>query len=82
MYYQCVYVNPMSAHTWFCSLNLLQASIQKDAQHSLADFSLMGEDENTSLFDFEGENFRDKQGKGLLINLPQRERKRNYDVNA
>lgn len=42
----------------------------------------MGEDENTSLFDFEGENFRDKQGKGLLINLPQRERKRNYDVNA
>lgn len=42
----------------------------------------MGEDEPTSLFAFEGQDFRDKQGGGLLINLPQRERKRNYDVNA
>ena len=61
-----------------------QALIQKDAQHSLADFSLgdQGEEGQSSVFDFEGQDFRDKQaGGGLFLNLPQRERKRNYDVN-
>ncbi|KAH8068788.1 helicase [Aureococcus anophagefferens] len=34
-----------------------------------------------SLFNFEGENYKGaKGGGGLMINLPQRERKRNYDV--
>lgn len=65
--------------------------IQKDAQHSLANFSLSSENgEESSLFDFEGKNHRDgggaggkdgKAGAGLFLNLPQRERKRNYDVN-
>ncbi|KAJ8605209.1 hypothetical protein CTAYLR_000442 [Chrysophaeum taylorii] len=57
-----------------------QAKIQSDVQHNLANFSLTTTDEAAgSLFDFEGENYRDKS-KGLMINLPQRERKRNYDV--
>jgi len=59
-----------------------QALIQKDAQHSLADFTLMAEPEGGSVFDFEGQDFRDKHGGGLFLNLPQRERKRNYDVNV
>jgi SWI/SNF-related matrix-associated actin-dependent regulator of chromatin subfamily A member 5 len=55
--------------------------IQKDAQHSLADFSLMGDDES-SLFAFEGQDFSNKKSSGgLFLNLPQRERKKNYDVN-
>ena len=33
-----------------------------------------------SLFEFEGANYRGAKGAGLLINLPTRERKRNYDV--
>lgn len=62
-----------------------QASkIQSDVQHNLANFSLTTTDEpaeGRSVFDFEGSNYKGAQSKGgLMINLPQRERKRNYDV--
>ncbi|KAH8097744.1 helicase [Aureococcus anophagefferens] len=60
-----------------------QASkIQSDVQHNLANFSLTTmEEPEGSLFNFEGENYKGaKGGGGLMINLPQRERKRNYDV--
>jgi len=61
----------------------MQAKLKTDAQHNLASFSLLG-DENPELdtFAFDGENYREKQKQdGMFINLPQRERKRNYDVN-
>jgi len=60
-----------------------QELIQKDAQHSLANFSLStSEEQSGSLFDFEGDDYKKKQAAGgLFLNLPQRERKRNYDVN-
>lgn len=61
----------------------VQAKFKTDAQHNLADFSLMGDDETgKDTFDFGGENYRDKKkSAGNFINLPQRERKRNYNVN-
>jgi len=55
--------------------------IETDAQHNLANFSLTTTDAAPgSLFEFEGANYRGAKGAGLLINLPTRERKRNYDV--
>jgi SWI/SNF-related matrix-associated actin-dependent regulator of chromatin subfamily A member 5 len=61
----------------------MQAKLETDAQHNLASFSLLG-DESSELdtFAFGGKNYRDKpKSSGNFINLPQRERKRNYDVN-
>ena len=61
----------------------MQAKLQTDAQHNLANFSLLAEDEGgIDTFSFGGKNYREK-GKqvGNFINLPQRQRKRNYDVN-
>jgi SWI/SNF-related matrix-associated actin-dependent regulator of chromatin subfamily A member 5 len=63
----------------------IQAKLQTDAQHSLANFTLLAEDETQhDTFDFGGKNYRDadKRDTGNFINLPQRERKRNYDVNG
>jgi SWI/SNF-related matrix-associated actin-dependent regulator of chromatin subfamily A member 5 len=56
---------------------------KSDAQHNLASFSLLGEDETgIDTFNFGGENYRTKaKSTGTFINLPQRERKRNYNVN-
>ena len=61
----------------------MQAKLKTDAQHNLASFSLLGEDETgKDTFDFGGENYRNKKKTtGAFINLPQRERKRNYNVN-
>lgn len=61
----------------------MQAKLQTDAKHNLANFSLMPEDESgIDTFAFDGKNYRDKGGSGgNFINLPQRQRKRNYDVN-
>lgn len=61
----------------------MQAKLKTDAQHNLATFSLMGDDDaGIDTFAFGGENYRDKKkNSGTFINLPQRERKRNYDVN-
>lgn len=60
----------------------LNAKLQTNAQHNLASFSLMGEEE-TDMLTFGGKSYRDDGNKneGNFINLPQRERKRNYDVN-
>jgi SWI/SNF-related matrix-associated actin-dependent regulator of chromatin subfamily A member 5 len=63
----------------------IQAKLQMDAQHSLANFTLLAEDETQhGMFDFGGKNYRDtdKRDTGNFINLPQREHKRNYDVNG
>ena len=63
----------------------IQAKLQTDAQHNLANFTLLAEDETgIDTFDFDGKNYRDadKRNTGNFINLPQRERKRNYDVNG
>jgi len=60
----------------------MQAKLQTDAKHDLASFSLLGDDGGPDTFSFGGENYRDKnKSAGNFINLPQRERKRNYDVN-
>lgn len=64
--------------------NAMQAKLQTDAKHNLANFSLLAEDDTgRDTFSFEGKNYRgaDKKDTGNFINLPQRERKRNYDVN-
>lgn len=63
----------------------LQEKLKTDAQHNLANFTLSGADDNDT-FNFGGKDFRAEQKKdeitaGNFITLPQRERKRNYDVN-
>jgi SWI/SNF-related matrix-associated actin-dependent regulator of chromatin subfamily A member 5 len=64
----------------------MQAKLETNAQHNLANFSLMSEDDTgTDTFSFGGKNYRgaDKgSAGGVFINLPQRQRKRNYDVAA
>jgi SWI/SNF-related matrix-associated actin-dependent regulator of chromatin subfamily A member 5 len=63
----------------------IQAKLQTDAQHSLANFTLLAEDEmQHGTFDIGGKNYRDtdKRDTGNFINLPQWERKCNYDVNG
>jgi SWI/SNF-related matrix-associated actin-dependent regulator of chromatin subfamily A member 5 len=41
----------------------MQANLETDAKHSLADFSLLGEDEGgTDTFSFGGKNYRDSSG--------------------
>ena len=58
------------------------AKLQTNAQHDLANFSLLGEDEGMDTFSFDGKNYRESdKSVGNFINLPQRQRKRNYDVN-
>lgn len=61
----------------------MQAKLQTDAKHNLANFSLMADDDTgIDTFAFDGKNYRDKdKSGGNFINLPQRQRKRNYDVN-
>jgi len=61
----------------------INAKLETDAKHNLANFSLDGDDEGLDTFAFGGKNYRDKDknSSGMFINLPQRERKRNYDVN-
>lgn len=61
----------------------INAKFQTDAQHNLANFTLMPEEETGhDTFSFGGKNYRDKDNKTQnFITLPQRQRKRNYDVN-
>ena len=61
----------------------MQAKLQTNAQHNLASFTLSGDlDTEKDILSFEGKNYRDNnKDDGNFINLPQRERKRNYDVN-
>ena len=61
----------------------IQANLREDAKHSLANFSLLADD-GPDTFSFHGKNYREesKTATGNFINLPQRQRKRNYDLNA
>ncbi len=62
----------------------MQASLQKNAQHNLASFTLSGDMESVKdTFDFAGENYRGKKkNNSLMIDMGTRERKRaKYDVN-
>jgi SWI/SNF-related matrix-associated actin-dependent regulator of chromatin subfamily A member 5 len=63
--------------------NETQAKLETDAKHSLADFKLLADDDTgTDTFSFGGKNYRGAdKNVGNFINLPQRQRKRNYDVN-
>lgn len=62
----------------------MQAKLQTDAQHNLANFSLLADDDTgRDTFSFDGKNYRDAdKSTGNFINLPQRQRKRNYDLSA
>jgi SWI/SNF-related matrix-associated actin-dependent regulator of chromatin subfamily A member 5 len=62
----------------------MQAKLETNAQHTLADFSLIDDtDAGIDTFAFGGKNYRDSdKPAGNFINLPQRQRKRNYDLNA
>jgi len=61
----------------------MQAKLETDAQHNLANFSLLADDDGGDMFSFDGKNYRDTGGStGNFINLPQRQRKRNYDLSA
>ena len=58
------------------------AKLQTNAKHDLANFSLLGDDGGMDTFSFDGKNYRESdKNVGNFINLPQRQRKRNYDVN-
>ena len=59
----------------------MQAKMES-AKHNLANFSLLTEDESgRDTFSFDGKNYRDmNKSTGNFINLPQRQRKRNYDL--
>jgi SWI/SNF-related matrix-associated actin-dependent regulator of chromatin subfamily A member 5 len=62
----------------------MQAKLQTDVKHNLANFTLLADDEIViDTFSFGGKNYREdsKKNFGNFITLPQRERKRNYDVN-
>jgi len=59
----------------------MQAKLETDAKHNLANFSLMADDDGGNMFEFGGVNYKDKP-TGNFINLPQRERKRKYDLSA
>jgi SWI/SNF-related matrix-associated actin-dependent regulator of chromatin subfamily A member 5 len=55
----------------------MESKIKKAMGNNLQNFTLDGGDFN--LFTFEGENFKKKQ---KFLTMPQRERKKNYNVNA
>ena len=58
----------------------MQAKLQTDAKHNLANFSLLADDETgRDTFSFDGKNYREAdKSTGNFINLPQRQRKRTY----
>lgn len=61
----------------------MQAKLETDAQHNLANFSLLADDNGGDILAFEGKNYRDAgRSGGNFINLPQRQRKRYYDLSA
>jgi SWI/SNF-related matrix-associated actin-dependent regulator of chromatin subfamily A member 5 len=66
------------------------AKIRENMQHNLASFSIAFEQgKEVNMFTFEGEDWSSRKGRRkqdemapvTFINLPQRARKRNYDVN-
>lgn len=63
--------------------NEINEKLQTDVKHNLADFKLLADtDDGRDTFSFDGKNYRGEESTGAsFINLPQRQRKRNYDVN-
>jgi SWI/SNF-related matrix-associated actin-dependent regulator of chromatin subfamily A member 5 len=63
--------------------NEIQAMLQTDVKHNLADFKLLADnDGGKDTFEFGGKDYRGEEHSEMsFINLPQRQRKRNYDVN-
>ncbi len=63
--------------------NEIQAKLQTDVKHNLADFKLLADSDGAKdTFLFDGKNYRGEDNASIsFITLPQRERKRNYDVN-
>jgi SWI/SNF-related matrix-associated actin-dependent regulator of chromatin subfamily A member 5 len=63
--------------------NEINEKLQTDVKHNLADFKLLADaDDGRDTFSFDGKNYRGEESTGVsFINLPQRQRKRNYDVN-
>lgn len=63
--------------------NEINEKLQTDVKHNLADFKLLADtDDGRDTFSFDGKNYRGEESTGaMFINLPQRQRKRNYDVN-
>jgi SWI/SNF-related matrix-associated actin-dependent regulator of chromatin subfamily A member 5 len=61
----------------------INSKLNTDAKHDLTNFSLIADDDGgRDTFAFGGKNYRDAdKNVGNFINLPQRQRKRNYDVN-
>lgn len=61
----------------------INAKLQTNAKHDLTNFSLIDDDDGgRDTFAYGGKNYRDQdKNVGNFINLPQRQRKRNYDVN-
>ena len=63
----------------------IQAKLQTDVKHNLADFKLLSEsEEGQGFMSFGGKDYSGGAGQvvGNFINLPSRERKRNYDVDG
>ena len=62
----------------------MEAKLQTDAKHNLANFSSLADDDTgRDTFSFDGKNYRESdKSTGNFINLPQRQRKRNYDLSA
>lgn len=63
--------------------NEIQAKLQTDVKHNLADFKLLADTvDGRDTYSFDGKNYRGEEIIATsFINLPQRQRKRNYDVN-
>jgi SWI/SNF-related matrix-associated actin-dependent regulator of chromatin subfamily A member 5 len=59
----------------------IEAKLQTDVKHNLADFKLLADtDDGKDTFSFDGKNYRGEASTAAtFINLPQRQRKRNYN---
>lgn len=63
----------------------MAASLKTNAAFNLANFALSGNKADASIYDFDGENFKEKAasvgGSGFdFIAMPKRDRKQNYDI--
>lgn len=61
--------------------NEIAAKLETDVKHNLADFKLLADtDDGKDTFSFDGKNYRGEGNTAqTFINLPQRQRKRNYN---
>jgi len=73
---------------------VLSSNIERDVGHTLASFKMEFASGEGSMYEFEGQQYKQEKKRGrrgrrkeaamaaTFINLPQRERKRNYDVDT